>query len=58
MRAGVFNVIFGIVAIGMGLSGKFSLLFTNSSTALIVFGGACSAWGLFQIFRDRSRGPR
>jgi hypothetical protein len=55
MRAGVFNFIFGIAAIGLGLSGKFQLIGTGSSTALAVFGGVVAAWGVFQLVRSRPK---
>lgn len=55
MRAGVFNIIFGLIAIGLGLSGKMQLIGTGSSMALAVFGGVVTAWGIFQVVRDRAR---
>ena len=51
MSAGVWNLIFGIVAIGAGLSGKFTLLGTHSSTALVVVGAGIAALGVYQLVR-------
>jgi hypothetical protein len=55
MRAGVFNIIFGFIAIGLGFSGKMQLIGTGSSMALAVFGGVVAVWGIVQIVRDRAR---
>jgi hypothetical protein len=53
MSAGVWNVIIGLVMLAGGLSGRFSLLFTNSSLALAVVGGVIAAVGGYQIVRAR-----
>jgi hypothetical protein len=55
MKAGVWNLGFGLLGVGLGLSGKFALLGTNSPTALVVVGGALAAWGVVQIVRSRGR---
>ncbi len=49
------NVIIGILLIVAGLSGKFTLLFTNSAIALVVFGVALTAWGAYQISNSRKQ---
>jgi hypothetical protein len=53
MKAGAWNLIFGLVAVVAGVSGKFALLGTGSPTALIVAGGLLAAFGLFQLVRSR-----
>jgi hypothetical protein len=57
MRAGVWNILFGVAAIIAGASGRFTLLFTHSPLALMVAGGALAAWGVYQLVRDRAK-PR
>ena len=52
MRAGTWNLLFGIVAVIAGASGKFELLGTSSSTALVAVGGILAAFGLFQLIRS------
>lgn len=53
MSAGVWNVIIGLLMLAGGLSGRFSLLFTHSSTALAVVGGVIAVVGGYQIARAR-----
>ena len=55
MRAGVWNIVFGLVAVGAGASGKFGLLGTGSPLFLMIAGGALAAFGGYQLFRDRDR---
>ena len=55
MKAGVWNLGFGLLGVGLGLSGKFALLGTNSPMALVVVGAALAAWGVVQIVRSRGR---
>jgi hypothetical protein len=55
MKAGVWNLGFGILAILAGASGQFALLGTSSSTALIVAGAALAAFGVFQLWRSRGK---
>jgi hypothetical protein len=57
MKAGYWNIGFGVLAILGGASGKFALLGTGSPTWLIVAGGALAAFGVYQLVRDRDR-PR
>ncbi len=53
MRAGVWNLAFGAMALAAGLSGRFALPGTESSAALAVLGGVLAAFGLFQLLRSR-----
>lgn len=43
------NIIFGIIFIVGGLSGKLALIGTNSPGALAAVGGGMVIWGLFQM---------
>jgi hypothetical protein len=45
------NIIFGIVFIIGGLSGKLALRGTHSSTALVVVGVVLLLWGLYRMSR-------
>ena len=49
----MWNFVIGILLIVAALSGKFTLLFTNSSIALVVVGVALAGWGAFQIITSR-----
>ena len=53
MGAGVWNILMGLAAIAAGASGRFSLIGTNSSVALIVLGVVFVIWGIIQIVRQR-----
>lgn len=55
MKAGIGNLVFGLVAVAAGASGQFAIPFTNSPTALMVAGGALALFGAYQIVRSRSR---
>jgi hypothetical protein len=55
VRAGVWNLVFGLVAAVAGASGRFQLLGTSSSTALIVVGGLLALFGAIQLVRSRAR---
>ncbi len=52
-HAGVWNMLFGLLAIGLGASGRFNLMFTNSPLALVAVGAAIFLWGVFQFVRAR-----
>jgi len=52
----MWNLIFGIVFIIGGLSGKLALIGTNSSAALVVVGVLMTIWGGVQIAKSRSQG--
>jgi hypothetical protein len=49
----MWNIIVGILLILAGLSGRFALLGTGSSKALVVFGAVVLVWGLVQMARRR-----
>lgn len=53
MSAGIWNMLFGALAIGLGASGKFNLMFTNSPYALVALGVAIFCYGVFQFIRSR-----
>jgi hypothetical protein len=53
MKSGVWNLGFGLVAVAAGLSGRFALIGTNSTTMLVVAGAALAAFGVFQLWRSR-----
>jgi hypothetical protein len=55
MKAGVWNLGFGLVAIAAGATGQFTLLGTSSSTLLMAAGGLVAAYGVFQLWRLRGR---
>lgn len=47
------NILFGIIFVIGGLSGKLVLIGTGSSTALVVVGALMIGWGGFQMVRSR-----
>ncbi|MEM9187647.1 MAG: hypothetical protein AAGF12_00625 [Myxococcota bacterium] len=53
MGAGIFNLIIGGLMVAGGLSGRFTLLGTNSTEALAGLGAAICAYGIYQIVRSR-----
>ena len=55
MKSGVFNLGFGLVAVALGATKEFTLLGTDSSTLLMVAGGAVAAFGVFQLWRNRGK---
>jgi hypothetical protein len=55
MRAGMWNLAFGLVAAVAGASGSYVLPGTHSSTPLIVAGGLLALFGLTQMVRSRGR---
>ncbi|HEY8038262.1 MAG TPA: hypothetical protein VIF15_00640 [Polyangiaceae bacterium] len=55
MKAGVWNIGFGVIAIIAGASGRFALLGTNSPMWLVIAGAALAAFGGYQLVRDRKR---
>jgi hypothetical protein len=55
MRAGVWNILFGLAAVAAGASGRFALLGTSSPALLMAAGGALAAFGAYQLLRDRGR---
>lgn len=55
MVSGVWNLLFGLIAVVAGASGRFELLFVGGSTALVVVGALVAAFGAFQIGRAYRR---
>jgi hypothetical protein len=53
--SGVFNIIVGLGLIAAGLSGKFALLGTNSTEALVVVGAIPLIMGVVQAYRQHQR---
>ncbi len=53
MKAGVWNLGFGLLALVLGLTGKFSLIGTSSPYLLAVAGGALATWGVVQMLRSK-----
>jgi hypothetical protein len=53
MKTGVWNLVFGLVAVVAGASGRFTLFGMGSSTALTVAGALLAAFGLVQLVRSR-----
>lgn len=56
MAAGIWNLLFGLAALAAGASGRFHFIGTNSSTLLMVVGGAIAALGVYQLVRARKSG--
>ncbi|MDP2344746.1 MAG: hypothetical protein Q8O67_27605 [Deltaproteobacteria bacterium] len=55
MGAAVFNIVLGIGCIIGGLSGKLTLMGTNSGVALIGMGIIASGIGVYQVWRGLPR---
>jgi hypothetical protein len=55
MKAGVWNLGFGLIAIAAGASGQFTLMGTNSSTLLVGAGVVLTGLGVYQLWRNRGR---
>ena len=53
MRSGMWNLIFGLVAVAAGASGQFALMGTSSSSLLMVAGGVVASLGAFQLWKSR-----
>jgi hypothetical protein len=53
MKAGVWNLLFGLLGVGLGLSGKFVLPFTTEPMYLVGVAGIIAVLGVFQIARAR-----
>lgn len=53
----MWNIIFGIICIVGGLSGKLALRGTDSGQALAVVGGALLVWGIVQVVKSRQEQP-
>jgi hypothetical protein len=55
MKAGIWNLGFGLLAVAAGASGQFALPGTTSPTPLIVLGAVLAAFGVFQLWQSRGR---
>jgi hypothetical protein len=55
MKAGYWNVAFGLAAVVAGASGRFALLGTGSPMWLVIAGGALATFGVYQLARDRGK---
>jgi hypothetical protein len=55
MKAGVWNLGFGLVAIALGATGQFALFGTNSPALLVGAGVLLSGYGVFQLWRNRGK---
>jgi hypothetical protein len=55
MKAGVWNLGFGIIAIAAGLSGQFVIPGTSNPMYLVIAGAALAALGVFQLWKNRGR---
>jgi len=51
----MWNLIFGLIAVVGGLSGKLVLRGTNSSGLLAVIGGVLIIIGLYQLLSNRNK---
>lgn len=58
MKAGYWNIAFGLAAVAAGASGRFGLLGTGSPMWLMIAGGALAVFGIYQLVRDRDRPDR
>jgi hypothetical protein len=52
MKAGLWNIVFGLVAIAAGASGRFALPGTSSPWPLVAAGALLAAFGLGQFIRS------
>ena len=52
-----FNIVFGLVMLGGGLSRKMTLIGTGSTEALAVAGAAIVGVGVYQLLRARRLKP-
>ncbi len=55
MVRAIINIVLGGALMAGGLSGKVTLIFTNSSLALTVVGAGAVALGTYQIIREMKR---
>ncbi|OGQ23883.1 MAG: hypothetical protein A2138_22090 [Deltaproteobacteria bacterium RBG_16_71_12] len=60
MRSGIINIVLGVVGVVLGLNlipgiPRMTLIGTDSSQLLAVFGGLIAAFGIYQVWRDRRK---
>jgi hypothetical protein len=59
MGAAIWNILLGAVMLVGGLSGRLTLIFTNSSPRLAAAGAAILGYGIWQLVRIKKlRGGR
>lgn len=52
---GIFNIVIGLILVGAGLSGNFSLIGTDSPALLIAVGAVLTGFGIHRVIRERRR---
>ena len=55
LKAGIWNLGFGLLAVAAGASGQFVLPGTSTPTPLVVLGALLAAYGVFQLWQSRGR---
>ena len=55
MGAAIWNILLGAVMLVGGLSGRLTLIFTNSSPLLALAGAAILGYGIWQVVRMKRR---
>jgi hypothetical protein len=55
MKAGVWNLGFGLVAVAAGLSGQFVIPGTSNPMILVGVGALVAAFGVYQLWKNRGR---
>jgi hypothetical protein len=55
VRPGIWNLVFGLVFVGLGLSRHFTLFGTDSPTLLVGAGAVLALFGVVQLARSRPR---
>jgi hypothetical protein len=53
VRSGMWNLLFGLVAIAFGYSGQFRLMGTNSPQLLMAAGALVAFIGVIQLARSK-----
>jgi hypothetical protein len=55
MKSGVFNLGVGLIAVALGASGHAVLPGTENPNWLVLAGAAVTAFGVFQLWRNRGK---
>ena len=55
MKAGVWNLGFGLIAIAAGASGQYALPGTSNPIYLVGVGALVAALGVYQLWKNRGR---
>lgn len=53
MSSAIWNIVFGLLAVGGALSGRFQLPFTKGPVPLLIVGIAITALGIYQAVKAR-----